>query len=33
VKGALLGWTPMVRNAIRSEARRNFDNWRARRPG
>jgi len=32
-KGALLGWTPMVRNAIRSEARRNFDNWRARRPG
>ena len=33
MKGALLGWTPMVRNAIRSEARRNFDNWRARRPG
>ncbi len=33
VKGALLGWTPMVRNAIRSEARRNFDNWRARRSG
>lgn len=33
VKGALLGWTPMVRNAIRSEARRNFDNWRARRAG
>ncbi len=32
VKGALLGWTPMVRNAIRGEARRNFDNWRARRP-
>jgi ketosteroid isomerase-like protein len=33
MKGALLGWTPLVRNAIRSEARRNFDNWRARRPG
>jgi len=32
-KGALLGWTPMVRNAIRREARRNFDNWRARRAG
>ena len=33
VKGALLGWTPMVRKAIRGEARRNFDNWRARRTG
>lgn len=32
-KGTLLGWTPMVRNAIRREARRNFDTWRARRAG
>lgn len=31
-KGAALGWTPFVQNAIRREARRNFDLWRARRP-
>lgn len=30
-KGALLGWTPFVRKAIRSEARRGFDGWLARR--
>ena len=32
-KGAALGWTPFVRHAIRREARRNFDLWRARRRG
>ena len=30
-KGALLGWTPFVQKAIRSEARRGFDSWRAHR--
>lgn len=30
-KGALLGWTPFVRKAIRAEARRSFDGWKARR--
>ena len=30
-KGVLLGWTPFVRKAIRSEARRGFDIWLARR--
>ena len=29
-KAALLGWTPFVRNAIRAEARRSFDGWKAR---
>jgi ketosteroid isomerase-like protein len=29
-KGAALGWTPLVRNAIRAEARRGFAHWRAR---
>ena len=31
LKGALLGWTPFVQKAIRSEARRGFDGWLARR--
>lgn len=31
-KGAALGWAPFVKKAIRREARRNFDLWRARRP-
>ena len=26
-KGALLGWTPFVRNAIRAQARRGLDAW------
>lgn len=30
-KGAALGWAPFVKQAIRGEARRNFDTWRARR--
>lgn len=30
-KGAALGWTPFVKNAIRSEARRNFESWRRKR--
>lgn len=30
-KALLLGWTPFVRNAIRSEARRSLDGWKARR--
>ncbi len=30
-KGAALGWTPFVQNAIRAEARRGFAHWRARR--
>jgi ketosteroid isomerase-like protein len=30
-KGAVLGWTPFVKKAIRSEARRGFDGWMARR--
>jgi ketosteroid isomerase-like protein len=28
-KGVALGWAPFVKNAIRSEARRNFERWRA----
>lgn len=32
-KGALLGWAPFVKKAIRGEARRNFDRWRERRAG
>ena len=28
-KGALLGWTPFVRNAIRSQAKRGLTAWRA----
>jgi len=32
-QGAALGWAPFVRNAIRGEARRTFDLWRARRGG
>jgi ketosteroid isomerase-like protein len=30
-KGALLGWTPFVQNAIRAQARRGLDAWRAKR--
>ena len=30
-KGAVLGWAPFVKKAIRSEARRNFERWRAQR--
>ncbi|MFO1316945.1 MAG: nuclear transport factor 2 family protein [Burkholderiales bacterium] len=30
-KAVLLGWTPFVQNAIRAEARRGFDGWKARR--
>lgn len=30
-KGAVLGWAPFVQSAIRSEARRGFEGWRARR--
>jgi ketosteroid isomerase-like protein len=30
-KGAVLGWTPFVQKAIRAEARRGLDSWRARR--
>ena len=30
-KAALLGWTPFVQKAIRAEARRSFDGWKARR--
>jgi len=30
-KGAALGWAPFVKKAIRAEARRNFESWRARR--
>jgi ketosteroid isomerase-like protein len=29
VKGALLGWTPFVRNAIRAQAQRGLDAWMA----
>jgi ketosteroid isomerase-like protein len=33
-KGAALGWAPFVQKAIRAQARRGFDGWRAhRRPG
>jgi ketosteroid isomerase-like protein len=33
-KGAVLGWAPFVRNAIRSEARRSLERWQEqRRPG
>ena len=28
-KGAALGWAPFVKNAIRSQARRGFESWRA----
>ncbi len=31
-KGAALGWTPFVQNAIRTEARRGFAHWRSRHP-
>ncbi len=31
-KGVVLGWTPFVQKAIRMQARRNFDGWRAHRP-
>jgi ketosteroid isomerase-like protein len=31
-KGALLGWSPLVRKAIRKEARRSLDAWIARAP-
>jgi ketosteroid isomerase-like protein len=30
-KGAALGWAPFVKKAIRSEARRGFESWRAHR--
>jgi ketosteroid isomerase-like protein len=30
-KAVVLGWTPFVKKAIKSEARRNFDGWMARR--
>jgi len=30
-KGAMLGWAPFVKKAIRSEARRGFESWRANR--
>lgn len=30
-KGAALGWAPFVKKAIRSEARRGFEGWRAQR--
>jgi hypothetical protein len=30
-KAVVLGWTPFVKNAIKSEARRKFDGWMARR--
>jgi ketosteroid isomerase-like protein len=30
-KAVVLGWTPFVQKAIRAEARRNFENWQARR--
>ncbi len=30
-KGVALGWTPFVQNAIRAEARRGFESWRAQR--
>ena len=30
-KGALLGWTPFVRNAVRGQARRGLDAWQAHR--
>ena len=29
-KGAALGWAPFVKNAVRTQARRNFDAWRSR---
>jgi len=32
-KGAVLGWAPFVKKAIRAEARRGFDIWRERRSG
>ena len=31
VKGAVLGWTPFVRNAVRGQARRGLDAWQAHR--
>jgi len=30
VKGVLLGWTPLVRNAVRAQARKGLDAWNAR---
>ena len=30
VKGMLLGWTPLVRNAVRAQARKGLDAWIAR---
>lgn len=30
-KGTALGWTPFVKNAVRSQARRNLDSWRSQR--
>ncbi len=30
MKGALLGWSPLVRNAVRRQARRGLDAWIAR---
>jgi hypothetical protein len=30
-KAVVLGWTPFVQKAIKSEARRNFEGWLARR--
>jgi ketosteroid isomerase-like protein len=32
LKGALLGWTPMVQSAIRAQARKGLDAYRAKRP-
>jgi len=32
MKGALLGWSPLVRNAVRRQARRGLDAWIARGP-
>ena len=31
-KGTLLGWTPLVRKAIRKQARKSLDAWIARSP-
>jgi len=31
-RGALLGWTPLVKNRIRAEARRGLDQWMKRQP-
>jgi ketosteroid isomerase-like protein len=32
-KGTLLGWTPLVQNAIRKEAMRGLQAWRSKHPG